>query len=137
MRAHPALRVWLFLIFFLIPLNNSDANSVLNSLEYKGILFIKEKWSNYSLCATFSDGEYQNLKTFILSIDGSLITIPDEELKKLKQINRIDSPSGDALNSNHARIRIFGGDGSKSYQVDIITSTNKFVAMVFRKKPEE
>jgi hypothetical protein len=130
------LRIWLLIVIFLIPLEALEANSLLKSLEYKGSLYIKGSWVDYSLTATFSDGQHQNLKTFVLSIDGALITIPDRHLKELKQINRVDSPKGDVINPDNARIRIFGGDGAKSYQVDIIISTSKFVEMDWRKKPE-
>lgn len=134
---HVRISTSLVLIVFLISFGKiAYSSSVLNSVEYHGRLFINKEWIDYSLRIEYLDDLGHEIKVFEFLVGGNRIEIPDTTFSNLKQVNSVEPPRPNVANDGQIRIRILGGDGAKSYQVDMITSTGKFIKMDWRKRGE-
>ena len=137
MMKHVRISTNLVLIVFLFSFGKiAYSSSMLNSVEYHGRLFISKEWIDYSLRIEYLDDLGHEITAFDFLLGGNKIEIPDTAFSNLKQVNSVEPPRPNVANNGQIRIRIFGGDGAKSYQVDMITSDRKFIEMDWRKKGE-
>lgn len=114
----------------------AHSSSVLKFAEYRGRLFIEKEWVTYSLIVKYSDDFQNRISDLELVLGDGKIEIPKEIFQSLKQVNSVDPPRPNIANPGEIRVRVFGGDGAKAYQVDIITDTSKFIKMDWRKRGE-
>lgn len=127
--AQSVIRKVFLLIVFLAFLTKADANSFLEEVAYQGRIFLDDKWLKYSMTVRFEGEENQKIEGFEFLIDGKPVNIPQDEFEKLKQVTRVDFPRVKLGNPEQLRVRIFGGDGAKSYKVDVIIDSGKFLRL--------